>query len=353
MASNQKDLDLKYLKRCFTLARKAGVRTYPNPMVGAVVVKDGRVIGEGYHHACGCDHAEVDALKNCSESPIGATIYINLEPCNHHGRTPPCTLAILESGLKRVVYATQDNNPVASGGGKFLKEKGIEVVSGLMDLEAREFNHVFFTYILKSRPHVTLKVAQTINSKVAREDRSSQWITCLEARKDVHRERSLNQAIFVGKGTLVTDNPSLNVRHVKGPSPIPIILDSVGNIAPNLKIFENTRTLVFGSSHMPQIASEVITWQGNLSRLDQWEFMFNKLKERGIISLYVEGGKTINSFLLNNNLVDCLHVYIGPQFFASSGIDSFNLSRELPFKLKWAKSIGESVKLVYTKKPGE
>ena len=97
------------------MARKSGVRTYPNPMVGAVVVKDGRVIGEGYHRACGCDHAEVDALKNCSESPIGATIYINLEPCNHHGRTPPCTLAILESGLKRVVYATQDNNPVASG----------------------------------------------------------------------------------------------------------------------------------------------------------------------------------------------------------------------------------------------
>ena len=353
MACAQKDLDLKYLKKCFSLARKAGVNTYPNPLVGAVIVKNGRIIGEGYHHACGKDHAEVDALKNCIENPSGATIYINLEPCNHHGRTPPCTHAILESKIKRVVYATQDDNPVASGGGQFLKEYGLEIQSGLMDLEAREFNHVFFTYILKGRPHVTLKVAQTINSKVARKDFSSRWITCSDARKNVHLERSLNQAILVGKGTLLTDDPILNVRHVKGPSPIPIVIDSMGNLPVNLNVFQNPKTLVFSSAQIPHLTTEVISWAGDLSRIDQWEFMFNKLKERGIISLYVEGGRTINSFLMSNNLVDRLHVYIGPQFFASDGIDSFNLSRELPFKLMSSKSIGESVKLVYMRIQGD
>ncbi len=353
MARIRKDLDIKYLRRCFSLARKAGVKTYPNPLVGAVVVKNDQVIGEGYHHACGMNHAEVDALNNCIDNPSGATIYVNLEPCNHHGRTPPCTSAILDSGIKRVVYATKDDNPVASGGGKFLKDNGVEVESGLMDKEAREFNHVYFTYILKGRPHVTLKVAQTINSKVARKDLSSQWITCADARRDVHRERSLNQAILVGKGTLLADNPLLNVRHVKGVSPIPVIIDSIGNISSNLKVFQNPKTLVFSSTEIPQLTTEVIQWRDHLSRLDQWEFMFNSLKERGIISLYTEGGSTINSFLLNNNLVDRLHVYIGPKFFANDGFDSFNLSRELPFRLKSSKSIGQSVKLVYGRSSGE
>tara|TARA_B100000674_G_C37906478_1_gene946368 strand:+ start:450 stop:1511 length:1062 start_codon:yes stop_codon:yes gene_type:complete len=347
MAPSTKVCDLKHLRRCFVLARKAGVNTFPNPLVGAVIVKNGRVIGEGYHHACGEDHAEVDALKNCTENPTGATIYVNLEPCNHHGRTPPCTKAILEAGIKRVVYATQDNNPVASGGGKFLRDNGVDVLSGLMDSEAREFNHVFFTHILLGRPHVTLKVAQTINAKVARTDSSSQWITCFHARKDVHRERSLNQAILVGKGTLLVDDPALNVRHVKGPSPTPVIIDSIGDVPPDLRIFKNPNTLLFSSLKNPKISNEVILFEKNLSRLDQWEFMFNTLKSRGVISLYVEGGRIINSFLLNNNLVDCLHVYIGPKFFASDGIDSFKLSRELPFQLKSSKTVGDSVKLIY------
>ncbi len=349
MAQSTKDYDLKYLKRCFVLANKAGVKAFPNPLVGAVLVKNGRVIGEGYHHACGKDHAEVNAIKNCTENPFGATIYVNLEPCNHHGRTPPCTKAILEAGIKRVVYATQDNNPVASGGGKFLEENGIEVVSGLMDKEARQFNNVFFTHILEGRPHVTLKVAQTINAKVSRKDLTSKWITCFDARKDVHRERSLNQAILVGKGTLLVDDPLLNVRHVRGPSPIPVIIDSVGDIPLDLRIFQNPSTILFSSTNVPKLSNEVIQFGKKLSRLDQWEFVFNFLRSRGIISLYVEGGRIINSFLMKHNLVDSLHVYIGPKFFASDGIDSFMVNRELPFQLKSSKTIGDTVKLIYVK----
>lgn len=347
MAINPTQQDIKYLKRCFTLARKAGVKAYPNPMVGAVIVKSGRVIGEGYHRFCGADHAEVDAIKNCLEDPAGATIYINLEPCNHHGRTPPCTEAILKAGLSRVVCATNDHNPIASGGGAFLRLMGVEVISGILDKEARELNSAFFTSTLLSRPQITLKLAQTLNAKIARQDGSSRWITCPLARRDVHLERSRNQAIFVGKRTLMIDNPQLTVRDVKGVSPIPIVLDADGNLPVDLKVFKNSETLIFRSANTYQTSPNQIEWNGKLSREDQWNFMLNELRQRGIISLYVEGGRQIATFLLENELVDVLHLYLGPGAFESGSLDSFRLNRELSFRLLSSRKIGQTVKLVY------
>ena len=347
MDGTQLKLDRKYIRRCFALAIKAGVRAYPNPMVGAVIVKDGRIIGEGYHRFCGADHAEVDAIKNCKEDPRGSTIYINLEPCNHHGRTPPCTHAILRAGISRVVYATKDNNPMASGGGIALSENGVEVTSGLLDDDARDFNSAFFISVLCKRPQITLKVAQTVNAKIARSDGTSKWITCDNARRDVHLERSRNQAILVGKRTLLHDNPRLSVRHVKGDSPIPVVLDAKGDSPKQLEIFKDKRTLMYTERVVRNDLCNVIHWDGHLSRQSQWEFMLSDLYAKGIISLYVEGGGQIASFLLESHLVDFLHIYIGPNMFASNGIDGFMLNRELNFQLKSSKKIGQSVKLIY------
>lgn len=347
MTGRQLQIDKKYLRRCFALARKAGSLAYPNPMVGAVIVKEGRIISEGYHHFCGADHAEVDAIKNCKEDPRGSTIYINLEPCNHHGRTPPCTQAIISAGLARVVYATEDNNPLASGGGKFLSKNGIEVVNGLLDDEARDFNSAFFTSVLHKRPRITLKIAQTLNAKIARSNGTSKWITCETARRDVHLERSKNQTILVGKGTLLKDNPRLSVRHVRGASPIPVVLDAVGDLPERLEIFKDPRTLIYTEKANTKDFANVISWNSHLSRKLQWEFMLADLYAKGIISLYVEGGGQIAGFLLESQLVDILHIYIGPSMFASSGIDGFMLNRELFFQLKSSKKIGQSVKLIY------
>ena len=205
--------DMDYMRLALELADRGRGWTNPNPMVGAVIVKNGRVIGEGYHHRCGGLHAEREAFAACTGSPAGATMYVTLEPCCHHGRQPPCTEAILESGISRVVVGSGDPNPLVAGKGlEFLRAHGVEVETGVLQKECDALNHVFFHYIRIKRPYVVMKYAMTIDGKIATRTGASRWITGEEARRWVHQDHHRYTAIMAGVGTVLADDPLLTCR---------------------------------------------------------------------------------------------------------------------------------------------
>lgn len=226
-SSIESDLDPQYMRRAIELALSAKGRTNPNPMVGAVIVKDGRVIGEGYHHRYGDLHAERDAIKNLKKSAQGATIYVTLEPCCHYGKQPPCTLAIVEAGISRVVIGSRDPNPLVSGqGAAFLRKNGIEVIEDYLREECDGINPVFFHYIVNKEPYVALKYAMTADGRIATDFGDSKWITGQRARAYVHDLRSYYTGILAGIGTVLADDPLLTCRLPGGRNPIRIIMDS-------------------------------------------------------------------------------------------------------------------------------
>ncbi|WP_330369535.1 bifunctional diaminohydroxyphosphoribosylaminopyrimidine deaminase/5-amino-6-(5-phosphoribosylamino)uracil reductase RibD [Butyrivibrio fibrisolvens] len=226
-SSIESDLDPQYMRRAIELALSAKGRTNPNPMVGAVIVKDGRVIGEGYHHRYGDLHAERDAIKNLKNSAQGATIYVTLEPCCHYGKQPPCTLAIVEAGISRVVIGSRDPNPLVSGqGAAFLRKNGIEVIEDYLREECDGINPVFFHYIVNKEPYVALKYAMTADGRIATDFGDSKWITGQRARAYVHDLRSYYTGILAGIGTVLADDPLLTCRLPGGRNPIRIIMDS-------------------------------------------------------------------------------------------------------------------------------
>ena len=228
--------DTDYMKRAIELAVKARGWTSPNPMVGAVIVKDGQIIGEGYHERYGQLHAERNALAACTQSPEGAVVYVTLEPCCHYGKTPPCTEALIEAKVSRVVIGSRDPNPKVSGkGAAVLREAGIEVTEDFLRSECDEINPVFFHYITTGQPYVALKYAMTADGKIAAHTGKSQWITGEEARNHVHRLRHCYSGIMAGIGTVLADDPMLNCRLENGRSPVRIVCDS------KLRIPENSR----------------------------------------------------------------------------------------------------------------
>ena len=241
--------DEQYMALALDLARKGAGWTSPNPMVGAVIVKDGQVIGQGYHAKCGDLHAERAALANCQGDPAGATIYVTLEPCCHHGRQPPCTDAILEAGITRVVVGSGDPNPLVAGKGlDILRSHGVAVTEGVLDAECKALNDVFFHYIQTGRPYVVLKYAMTLDGKLAAYTGASQWITGEEARRHVHTQRSRFRSIMVGVDTVLADDPQLTCRIEGGRNPLRIICDS------------HLRTPL--SAQVVQTAKEVPTYPG-------------------------------------------------------------------------------------------
>jgi diaminohydroxyphosphoribosylaminopyrimidine deaminase/5-amino-6-(5-phosphoribosylamino)uracil reductase len=246
-----KKADMEYMQRAIELATQARGRTSPNPMVGAVIVKDGKIIGEGYHKKAGTPHAEIHALAAAGNEARGATLYVSLEPCCHHGRTPPCTEAIINSGIKRVVIAALDPNPKVAGGGlQRLKEAGIDAEFGLMQEAAMELNAVFFKYIQRALPYVALKTAMTLDGKIAAGSGDSRWITGPEARQHVHQLRNIYDAIMVGIGTVLADNPRLNTRlqEGQGRDPVRVIIDNQLDLPVNSIIAQSSReqpSLVF------------------------------------------------------------------------------------------------------------
>lgn len=311
------------MKRAIDLAKRGVGWTNPNPLVGAVVVKEGQVIGEGWHEKIGGLHAERNALRNCKEDPAGAELYVTLEPCCHYGKTPPCTEAILEAKIKKVYVGNIDPNPKVAGKGiQILIDHGIEVEVGVMEKECREMNDIFFHYIQNELPFTALKYAMTLDGKIAAYTGESQWITGEEARKHVHKLRHRYKAIMAGIGTVLADDPMLNARIEHGCDPIRVICDSNLKIPLESKIVKTAKeipTIIATVSQdqekrkiLEQKGCEILYTPENDKRVDLGKVL-KELRRREIDSVLVEGGGTLNETLMKNHYVHKVYAYIAPK----------------------------------------
>lgn len=290
--------------------------TWPNPLVGAVIVKDGRVIAEGYHRKSGEAHAEADALNNATESVNGATIYVNLEPCCHtNKKTPPCAQRLIQEGIKKVVIANRDPNPSVNGGGmNLLRESGVEVIYGIHEDLGEELNEVFFHNQRKSLPFVHLKMASTLDGKIAMASGESQWITGELARNEVHKMRATHQAVMVGAGTLRTDNPKLNVRleNFQGEQPWRIVFTGSGNLPSDKNLFRDEmreKTLVFTKSD-----TSVDLPSNQIVRVQSLREVMENLYSRKIVNVLLEGGPCLAGEMLKENLIQRISLFMNPSF---------------------------------------
>ncbi|MDM8526499.1 bifunctional diaminohydroxyphosphoribosylaminopyrimidine deaminase/5-amino-6-(5-phosphoribosylamino)uracil reductase RibD [Desulfococcaceae bacterium HSG8] len=318
--------DKYFMKIALDLAAKGEGFTSPNPMVGAVVVRDGEVVGKGYHEAVGKAHAEVNAIDDAGSSAEGATIYVTLEPCNHTGRTPPCTEKILSSGIRRVVVAMDDPNPDVRGGGNdYLRKQGIDITSGICEEEARKLNEVFIKYIRTKRPFVILKCAMTLDGRIATKTGDSKWVSGEASRKFVHRVRHAVDGIMVGMGTIRKDNPSLTTRleGMNGLDPARIILDTRLSVSRDAKILHldsdsDTILITDGSvsadkkAGFENMGARVIGYPARDGRIDL-DFLMDKLGELGITSLLIEGGSCVIASALKAGIVDKVLFFYAPR----------------------------------------
>ena len=316
--------DEDYMQEALHLARKAAGRTSPNPLVGAVIVKDGRIVGDGWHRKAGTPHAEVHALRMAGDLADGATLYVTLEPCAHYGRTGPCAKAVVAAGIKRVVVAMRDPNPLVAGKGiKILEEAGIEVVTGVCEAEAVRLNEVFLKWMMQKLPFVVLKTAMTLDGKIATVTGASRWITNEVSRQRVHTLRDLYDGILVGIGTVLADDPSLTTRlpDGSGKNALRIIVDSLARTPLTSKVVTDGQaaTLLAVTDEAPaervnalqQAGVEVIRMNAG-PQVDLRELM-HQLAERDICSVFVEGGGTVNFSLLQSGLVDKIYAFIAPK----------------------------------------
>ncbi len=317
--------DEELIKKTLRLAQKGWGRVSPNPMVGALIVKNHRIIAQGYHRAFGREHAEVEAFNAATTDVRGGSLYGNLEPCCHFGKQPPCVDRILASGIKSVVVGTVDPNPLVNGKGiAKLQKHGIEVKVGVAEEACKQLNEAYFKFITTGLPFTTLKIAQTLDGRIASRNGHSKWITSETSRRFVHKLRSQHDAILVGIGTVLADNPRLTVRLSRGVSPKRIVLDSKLRIslASNLLTDEFVkRTIIVTTEEAPNERTKRIeetgaqVWgvpansDGRVDLLSLWR----KLGQAGIAAVLVEGGSKIYSALLKANLVDKVCVFIAPR----------------------------------------
>jgi len=316
------------MKRALQLAKLGLGHTNPNPLVGAVIVKNGRIIGEGYHEYYGGPHAEINALKSVKEDVIGAQLYVTLEPCCHYGKTPPCVDAIVKSGIKDVFIAMEDPNKLVSGKGiKHLKEAGLNVYTGLLKEEAEKINEIFIKYITTKKPYVILKSAMTIDGKIATAAGDSKWITNEKSREHVHKMRGYVMAIMVGVNTVIKDNPYLTARIDGLKNPLRVVVDSRGRIPleANVVIDKSATTIVATTDMMPYKKVKALTDLGvNVVALDKLngevdlKKLMDMLGERGIDSVIIEGGGTLNYSALKEGIVDKVMFYIAPKIIGGS-----------------------------------
>ncbi|GAB6157711.1 bifunctional diaminohydroxyphosphoribosylaminopyrimidine deaminase/5-amino-6-(5-phosphoribosylamino)uracil reductase RibD [Desulfotomaculum varum] len=318
--------DKHYMQMALELAAKARGRTSPNPMVGAVIVKDGQVVGRGFHARAGSAHAEVVALAEAGRQARGATVYVTLEPCCHHGRTGPCTEALLKAGVQRVVAAMSDPNPLVAGKGlAVLQKAGVEVQCGLLEEEARRLNEVFIKYITTRRPFVVMKAATSLDGKIATAAGESKWITNTAARAYGHRLRDMYDAILVGVNTVLTDDPSLTARlpEGRGKDPIRIILDSNARTPTAAKILTQlsaAHTIIATTERAPverrasliAAGAEVLVVPGEGPRVDLVRLM-EMLAEKEITSVLIEGGGQVNGAALTAGIVDKIVWFLAPK----------------------------------------
>lgn len=315
---------IKYMKRAIELSKKGIGYTNPNPLVGAVIVKDGKIIGEGYHEKIGHNHAEINALGSCNADVSGGTMYVTLEPCSHYGKTPPCANAIVKSKISKVVIGMIDPNPQVAGNGiKILEENNIEVISGVCEEEIRELNRIFIKYITTKKPYCILKSAMTLDGKIASITGDSKWISNDESRKYVHEIRHRVSAIMVGIGTVLIDNPRLTTRleNKEVMNPIKVIVDSTCRISVESNVIRGEgHTIVATTEDAPSDKVEQLIKHGvtvikvakKNSRVDLRELV-NKLGKMGIDSILLEGGSSLNYSALESDIVDEVITFIAPK----------------------------------------
>lgn len=317
--------DEKYMKMALDLAAKAKDKTYPNPMVGAVIVKSGKVVGKGYHKKAGMDHAEVAAIKRAGLRCKGAKMYVTLEPCDHHGKTPPCTEAIIKSGIKEVVIAMKDPNPITSSGGiKRLKSAGVLVTSGLMGKEAIDLNRKFTKYITGKMPYVTIKLAQTLDGKIAARDGSSKWISSEASRRWVKKMREDYDAIVIGSNTLVEDDPFLLDRDKNGYDVTRVVVDSRLRISHEhnlIKTANKAPVIIATTSKAPhaKIKSlngidgvevfKIASKEGQVSLRS----LLRRMASKGMVNVLIEGGGELVGSLIDEGLVDEALFFVSPK----------------------------------------
>jgi len=328
--------DLYFMQKALELAREAKGKTFPNPAVGAVVVCESQIVGMGATEPYGRPHAEKVALTQAGEKANGASLYVTLEPCCHFGKTPPCTEQIIASGIKRVIFSVKDPNPLVGGkGAQLLKQNGIEVSEGLLCEQATELNEDFFWSITKKQAWVSLKLAMTLDGKIADIQGRSKWITGEAAREYVHELRRCHAAIAVGKGTLATDDPQLTVRHKKGYSPARIVFSSDNQISPNSYFFQHsaeTRSIVvIGSGNGPEIKKEsgIEYWYtGHTDKILSLEQFVQMAYQQNLTSIFLEGGQGIASSFLQAGLVNRLYLFYGSKILGD-GKDGISFSEGL------------------------
>jgi diaminohydroxyphosphoribosylaminopyrimidine deaminase/5-amino-6-(5-phosphoribosylamino)uracil reductase len=356
-------LDEQYMRQALGLVRRGLGRVSPNPMVGAVIVKGGRVIARGYHRRFGGDHAEVDALKHAKEDVAGATLYVTLEPCRHWGKTPPCTDAIIKARIGRVVVGMLDPFPEMRGKSiELLRQHGIETAVGVLEEDCRAVNEVYLKWVTAGLPYVTVKWAQTLDGKIATAKGDSRWISCPESLKLSHRLRATHDAILVGINTVVKDDPRLTTRLVKGRNPVRVILDSRLRVPPDARVLADqakAKTLVAATPAAPQkkLAAlkdkgiEVLTVPPDTNGKVDLKALLKTLAGRQISSVLVEGGaQTITSFL-RLGLYDKVIAIIAPKLMGKGTdvvgeLNITDVSQSLKLTFKRVYRSGEDIVIV-------
>lgn len=350
-----------YMKRAIRLAKRGQGRTSPNPLVGAVIVKDGRIISEGYHKKAGMPHAEIEALRAAGEGAKGADLYVNLEPCNHFGRTPPCTKAIIEAGISRVFVGMRDPNPHVKGGGiECLNSHGIKVEVGILEEECRRLNEVFIKYITKNIPFVILKLAASLDGKIALANGESKWITNEQSRRFVHRLRDRVDAVLVGIGTVLKDDPRLTARLPGAKDPIRVILDTHLRIpltARVLNLESAAKTIIITGPEASVEKIKKIEERGGYviqtdiknDLIDLNELLL-KLGKMEITSILVEGGSKVAASFLKEKLVDKFYFFYAPKIIGGNhsismigGNDITSMKEAIPLREVKLRRFGEDI----------
>jgi diaminohydroxyphosphoribosylaminopyrimidine deaminase/5-amino-6-(5-phosphoribosylamino)uracil reductase len=345
--------DQAMMRRALGLAEKGLYTATPNPRVGCVLVQGDQVVGEGWHEKTGGPHAEARALLQASAASRGATAYVTLEPCNHHGKTPPCAEALIKAKVVRVVAAMRDPNPESKKGGDAIIAAGIPFESGLLEEAARELNIGFVSRMTRARPWVRMKIAATLDGRTALSNGASQWITGPEARKDGHRWRARACAILTGAGTIRADNPQLTVREVETPrQPLRVIADSHLETPANARILQGDKVLIFAAREGKAPPNAEVVVLPNPQGKVELKKMLEELGRRGVNELHVEGGFKLNGSMVREGCVDEFLIYLNPSFLgdAAQGMvnlaEATSLDRRVALKLRSLERVGDDIRVI-------
>ena len=341
------------MRRALALAEKGLFTATPNPRVGCVLTQGERTVGEGWHEKAGAPHAEANALAAAGNNVKGATAYVSLEPCNHHGKTPPCADALINARVQRVVAAMRDPNPGSKKGGETLAAAGIQYEVGLLEEEARELNVGFVSRMTRGRPWVRMKIAATLDGRTALANGKSQWITGEEARRDGHRWRARACAIATGAGTVKADDPQLTVRDVETPrQPLRVVIDSHVETPAKARVLQGEKALVFAAVKGKSLPNAEIVVLSNAGGKVDLAKMLEELGKRGINELHVEGGFKLNGSLVREGLVDEFLIYLNPSLLGDSAQGMVNLAemtaldQRVALKVRSFERIGEDFRII-------